>query len=68
LVLVDMNATTPVTSENVLYKCGWSPFEGYTFRSRVVATLMSGQLAYHNGKVFDDIRGQALAYDRDGGV
>ena len=63
LVLVDLNKPYPVTKENVLYKCRWSPFEGYPFKSSVVATWINGTLAYHDGKVLDKIRGKRLEID-----
>ena len=48
-----VNAYLPwnVKKENILYKCGWSPFEGYNFKSRVTHTFVNGRLVYHNGKV-----------------
>jgi len=64
LVLVDLNSPTRVTKENILYKCGWSPFEGVTFRSSVDTTIVSGQIAYQNGQVQKAIRGQRLVFDR----
>jgi len=53
LVIVDMNKRTAVTPESVLSGCGWSPFEGETFRSAIRSTLVSGALAYHDGKVIE---------------
>jgi dihydroorotase len=50
LVLVDLNKPQTVAKENILYKCGWSPFEGVTFRSSVDTTIVSGQIAWQNGK------------------
>jgi dihydroorotase len=64
LVLVDMNNTTKVSKENILYKCGWSPFEGHTFPAAVRYTFINGQIAYNDGKVNDTVRGQRLAFDR----
>jgi dihydroorotase len=64
LVLVDLNGSTPVTETNLQYKCGWSPLEGYAFRSAVTHTLVSGHLAYEAG-VFDESRcGQRLLFSR----
>jgi dihydroorotase len=60
LVLVDLDGETVVTPENILYKCGWSPFEGYRFRSSIAATLVNGVIAYRNGAVTDAIAGQRL--------
>ncbi len=62
LVLVDVEKEWTVSPENILYKCGWSPFEGMQFRGRVEATVVSGHLAYRNGQ-FDDSRlGRRLAF------
>ena len=49
LVLVNLNSPWEVTRENILYKCGWSPFEGHTFKSSVETTLVNGKVVYHNG-------------------
>ena len=64
LTLVDTETPHTVAKENILYKCGWSPFEGITFKSSIAATLVSGQLAYANGQVNDSVRGQRLLFDR----
>jgi dihydroorotase len=62
LVLVDTEQTTAVAAENVLAKCGWSPFEGYEFRSRIAATLVNGVVAYRDGELSDAILGQRLDF------
>jgi dihydroorotase len=64
LVLIDPEMPTTVTKENIEYKCGWSPFEGVTFKSSVAATLVNGQIAYRNGQVNDAVRGRRLLFDR----
>ncbi|MFN2423861.1 MAG: dihydroorotase [Cryomorphaceae bacterium] len=64
LVLVDLNRPWEVSSQGLLYKCGWSPFEGTTFNSMVVATLVNGNVAYRDGVVFDHVRGERLNFDR----
>ncbi|WP_260293263.1 dihydroorotase [Sedimenticola hydrogenitrophicus] len=64
LALVDLNDPTRVERRDVLYKCGWSPMEGERLRSRIVATFVNGQIAYHNGRVNDAVRGQRLEFDR----
>lgn len=64
LVLIDPTTPHTVTRENILYKCGWSPFEGVRFNASIVATLVSGQLAFANGTVNDAIRGHRLLFDR----
>ncbi|NND87839.1 MAG: dihydroorotase, partial [Flavobacteriaceae bacterium] len=50
LVLVDPMSPWTVSKENIAYKCGWSPFEGTTFKSRITHTLINGRLVYDNGK------------------
>lgn len=62
-----VNAYLPwnVKKENILYKCGWSPFEGYNFKSRVTHTFVNGKLVYHNGKVKDLKVGQRLLFERE---
>ncbi len=61
-----VNAYLPwnVKKENILYKCGWSPFEGYNFKSRVTHTFVNGKLVYANGKVKETKAGQRLLFDR----
>lgn len=63
LVLVDLNRPQTVDGENILYKCGWSPFEGVTFRSSVDTTIVSGQIAWQNGKNLPS-QGHRLEFDR----
>lgn len=62
LVLVDTNAPWKVERSNVLSKCGWSPFEGQVFNSRVTHTLVSGHLAYANGLFDESARGIRLRF------
>ena len=64
LVLVDPRKPHTVTREEVLSKCAWSPFEGTTFRSSIVATFVNGRLGWHAGRIDDGVRGQRLAFDR----
>ncbi|GAB5563690.1 MAG: dihydroorotase [Winogradskyella sp.] len=64
LVIVDLNHPWTVNKDNILYKCGWSPFEGSTFKSRITHTLVNGQLAYKNFKVLDVKAGRRLTFDR----
>ncbi|ROO24843.1 dihydroorotase [Salinisphaera japonica] len=64
LVLVDPRGRTVVDDEPVLAKCGWTPFAGHSFNARVKTTVVSGQLAYHDGKLSQGCIGEALAYDR----
>ncbi len=64
LVLVDLDNSWSVAKENVLAKCGWSPFEGQTFQSRITHTLISGHLAYEDGKFDESKGGKRLTFDR----
>ena len=64
LTIVDTNAPWRVEKENILYKCGWSPFEGATFQSKITHTFVNGQLVYHDFK-FDETRyGKRLLFNR----
>jgi dihydroorotase len=65
LVLVDLSSPWTVQKENVLYKCGWSPLEGNTFRSKVTHTFVNGNLVYNLGTFAEDHRGMRLTFDRD---
>ncbi|WP_111682342.1 dihydroorotase [Winogradskyella tangerina] len=64
LVIVDLNSPWTVNKDNILYKCGWSPFEGNTFKSRITHTLLNGQLVYNNFKVLDVKAGRRLTFNR----
>lgn len=64
LVLVDPNREWLVKPENILYKCGWSPFEGTQFSHKITHTFVNGQLAYENEKVNETVRGERLTFDR----
>jgi dihydroorotase len=64
LVLVDPNKPHTVTREEVLSKCGWSPFEGTTFTTSIAATFVNGQRVWDGVKVDDAVRGQRLAFAR----
>jgi dihydroorotase len=64
LCLVDPDDKWTVSKDNILYKCGWSPFEGTTFRSKVVKTIVNGTVVYDNGVFNEDYRGQRLGFDR----
>ena len=50
--------------ENILYKCGWSPFEGQTFNSQITHTFVSGHLAYENGVFNENKLGERLTFNR----
>jgi dihydroorotase len=64
LVLVDLNRPWTVLKENILAKCGWSPFEKTTFKSQVTHTIVSGHLAYNEGLLNEDKMGERLLFDR----
>jgi len=64
LCLIDPARQWTVSKENILYKCGWSPFEGTIFNSKVVKTIVNGTIVYDNGDIKDDYRGQRLMFDR----
>ncbi|OAB79971.1 dihydroorotase [Cochleicola gelatinilyticus] len=64
LVLVDPNAPWTVNKENILYKCGWSPFEGTTFKSRVTHTIVNGVLVYENLKFPNKPKPERLQFNR----
>ena len=64
LVLVDLDSPQSASRENVNYFCGWSPFEGDTFNSKVVSTFVNGNLAYSEGKVLESNLGVQLEFDR----
>lgn len=63
LVLVDPNRSWTVSIENILYKCGWSPFEGTTFDAAVSKTWVNGQKVYDEGKFDETVRGQRLLFE-----
>jgi dihydroorotase len=63
LVLVDLKKPNSVDKSNLLYKCGWSPFEGHTFKSSIHTTFVNGTIVYSNGKVTPNVRGQRLTFN-----
>ena len=64
LVIVDMNEASTVSKENILYKCAWSPLDGFTFPATVKNTFVNGHLVYGNGVVDESQRGQRLIFKR----
>ncbi|MEO7198705.1 MAG: dihydroorotase, partial [Dokdonella sp.] len=64
LVLVDPDMPHTVRAEEILSKCGWSPFEGHTFASSIAATWVNGRLGWHNGQLDDGTRGMRLEFAR----
>jgi dihydroorotase len=65
LVLVDLDEPWRVGAENILSKCGWSPFQDRIFRSRVTDTFVSGHLAFSEGKFNESMKGQRLTFQRN---
>ncbi len=65
LVLVDLDAPWTVSKENILSKCGWSPFEGHTFRSKVTHTIVSGHLVYERGTFHEEKKGERIKFSRN---
>lgn len=64
LVLVDLNQKTLVNKENILYKCGWSPMEGFTFPAAVTHTFVNGNLVYGEGIWDESAKGKRLQFNR----
>ncbi len=62
LVLVDLNNYHPVLREEVLTKCGWSPFEGWSLTGWPVMTIVGGQVVYEKGQLHTNVRGEALTF------
>ena len=64
LVLVNMNQSYTVTKENILYKCGWSPLEGFVFPATITNTFVNGHLVYGNGQFNESKQGMRLQFER----
>ena len=64
MVLVDLEGKTRVTKNNIMYKCGWSPFEGYIFNSSILKTWVNGKLLYNEGKIIESGPAKSLEYIR----
>jgi dihydroorotase len=62
LVLVDRQAGTEVTRDSLLYKCGWSPFEGHRFNSRIATTIVNGNVVWDGNQVNTSVLGQRLQF------
>ena len=62
LVLIDPNKTWTVSKENILTKCGWSPFEGYTFHHAVDTTWVNGEVVWQDGQIRNEVHGKELKY------
>ncbi|MFD1820001.1 dihydroorotase [Pseudarcicella hirudinis] len=64
LVLVDLGAESKVTADNIFYQCNWSPLLGKTFHSQITHTIVSGHLAFENGKFDESKKGERLLFER----
>ncbi len=64
IVLVDPSSSWKVSKDNVLYKCGWSPFEGEEFSSKITHTFVNGVLMYDKGTFNEEVKGKRLLFDR----
>ncbi len=64
LVIVNLNQPYTVGKLNILYKCGWSPFEGHTFPASIHTTMVNGNVVFENGIIHDVARGERLVFDR----
>jgi dihydroorotase len=64
LAIVDLSKNTTVNKENILYKCGWSPLENFTFPAAITHTFVNGYCVYHNGNFDESQKGMRLLFDR----
>ena len=64
LVIIDPTQTTAVDKSNLLYKCGWSPFEGVTFSNKIISTFVNGELVFDGEKIVSDQKGMRLLFNR----
>jgi dihydroorotase len=64
ICLIDPENPWTVNKENILYKCGWSPFEGFTFRSKVISTIVNGNIIFDKGIINENYRGERLMFNR----
>ena len=64
LVLIDPKKNYIVSKDNILYKCGWSPFEGIQFSSTITHTFVNGNLIYDQGKFNEETKGKRLVFNR----
>ena len=64
LIIVDTNTEWEVSKNNILYKCGWSPFEGQKLKSKVRTTIINGTVVYDDGIFNEDFRGERLIFER----
>jgi dihydroorotase len=65
LVVVDLNKSVTVNKENILYKCGWSPLEGFTFPATIEKTFVNGTMVYGNNEWNESVKGKRLLFERN---
>ena len=65
LAVLDLDTPYTVSQDNILYKCGWSPFDGHTFKSSIFMTIVNGNVAFKDGKVEENLpNGMQIEFDR----
>ena len=65
LAVLDIDKPYTVSNDNILYKCGWSPFNGHTFQSSIFMTIVNGNIAFTDGQVVEDLPfGMQIEFDR----
>ena len=64
IVLIDTNTPTLVTKKSLLYKCGWSPFEGQKFDNSINRTILNGNVVYEDGMVNSKPHGKKITFNR----
>ena len=64
IVIVDTACSEKIERHNVLHKCGWSAFENFTFSTKIHTTIVSGKIAFHDGKIQKNIFGMPLEFSR----
>ena len=65
LAIVDMSHPQTISKETILYKCGWSPLEGFQMPARISKTIVNGEIVYENETVYKDKRGMRLLFNRN---
>ncbi len=65
LALVDLNNSWTSTKQKLLYKCEWSPFENFTFKSKIIKTFVNGHLVYDEGVFNESVKGKRLSFDKE---
>mgnify|MGYP002056278693 FL=1 len=65
LAILDIDKSYTVSEENILYKCGWSPFAGKTFNSSIYMTIVNGHIAFQDNQINQDLPfGMQVEFDR----